>query len=60
MSEPKSTNISRVQLQVRRYQREKARGQRGVTVWSTGLSASGRSTVAMLVDERLTERGTHC
>ena len=60
MSEPKSTNISRVQLQVTRYQREKALGQRGVTVWFTGLSASGKSTVAMLVDQMLTERGQHC
>ena len=60
MSEPKSTNISRVQLQVTRYQRERALGQRGVTVWFTGLSASGKSTVAMLVDQMLTERGKHC
>jgi adenylylsulfate kinase len=60
MSQPKSTNISSVQLQVTRYQREKALGQRGVTVWFTGLSASGKSTVAMLVDQMLTDRGKHC
>jgi adenylylsulfate kinase len=60
MSQPKSTNISHVQLQVTRYQREKALGQRGVTVWFTGLSASGKSTVATLVDQMLTERGKHC
>jgi adenylylsulfate kinase len=45
---------------VTRYQREKALGQRGVTVWFTGLSASGKSTVAMLVDQMLTDRGKHC
>ncbi len=60
MSQPKSTNISHVQLQVTRYQREVALGQRGVTVWFTGLSASGKSTVATLVDQMLTERGKHC
>jgi adenylylsulfate kinase len=60
MSQPKSTNISSVQLQVTRYQREKALGQRGVTVWFTGLSASGKSTVAMLADQMLTDRGKHC
>ena len=60
MSEPKSTNISRVQLQVTRAQRETELGQRGVTVWFTGLSASGKSTIAMRVDQILTERGKHC
>jgi len=60
MSQPKSTNISSVELQVTRYQREKVLGQRGVTVWFTGLSASGKSTVAMLADQMLTDRGKHC
>jgi adenylylsulfate kinase len=60
MSEPKSENISRVRLEVSREQRETALGQRGVTVWFTGLSASGKSTVAMHVDRLLTDRGKHC
>jgi adenylylsulfate kinase len=60
MSEPKSTNISHVQLQVTRAKREVALGQRGVTVWFTGLSASGKSTVATRVDEILTDQGKHC
>jgi len=60
MSQPKSANISRVQFQVTRHQRERALGQRGVTVWFTGLSASGKSTVAILVDRLLTDRGKHC
>jgi len=60
MSEPKSQNISKVQLQVTRAQREAALGQRGVTVWFTGLSASGKSTVATSVDLLLTGRGKHC
>jgi adenylylsulfate kinase len=60
MSQPKSANISKVQLQVTRHRREQALGQRGVTVWFTGLSASGKSTVALLVDQILTDRGKHC
>ncbi len=60
MSQPKSDNISRVQFQVTRHQREQALAQRGVTVWFTGLSASGKSTVAILVDRLLTDRGKHC
>jgi adenylylsulfate kinase len=60
MSEPKSQNISKVQLQVTRAQREAALGQRGVTVWFTGLSASGKSTIAISVDQILTGRGKHC
>lgn len=45
---------------VPRSKREANLGQRGVTVWFTGLSASGKSTVAILVDQILTERGHHC
>jgi adenylylsulfate kinase len=57
--QPKSTNITRHQLTVTREQREARMGQRGVTVWFTGLSASGKSTVANLVDVRLAEIGVH-
>ena len=60
MSQPKSQNISKVQLLVTRAQREAALGQRGVTIWFTGLSASGKSTVATTVDQLLTGRGKHC
>ncbi len=60
MPEPKSTNIARTVPHVSRATREAHLGQRGVTVWFTGLSASGKSTVALLVDQALTERGHHC
>jgi len=60
MSKPKSQNISKVQLLVTRAEREAALGQRGVTIWFTGLSASGKSTVATSVDQILTSRGKHC
>ncbi len=35
-------------------------GQKGVTLWFTGLSGSGKSTVAIEVDRLLTERGVAC
>ena len=35
-------------------------GQKGVTLWFTGLSGSGKSTVAVEVDRILTERGVAC
>lgn len=34
-------------------------GQRGATVWFTGLSGSGKSTVAVAVEKLLIERGRH-
>jgi adenylylsulfate kinase len=60
MNEPKSKNITDTRPKVKRSDREKVLMQRGVTVWFTGLSASGKSTVALLVDQILTERGRHC
>ncbi len=40
-------------------QRRAAMGQRGATVWFTGLSGSGKSTVAVEVERQLIERGRH-
>jgi len=40
-----------------REDRERALGQRGCVVWFTGLSGSGKSTVAREVERRLTARG---
>ena len=59
MSQPKSANITQQEARVTRTQRESRLGQRGATVWFTGLSASGKSTVARLVDQALHERGKH-
>lgn len=42
---------------VRRYHREKANGHRGVVVWFTGLPASGKSTIAHAVEEKLFKKG---
>jgi adenylylsulfate kinase len=42
-----------------RADRERISGQRGVTLWFTGLSGSGKSTVARRVERMLMERSAH-
>ncbi len=43
-----------------RADKEHLLGQRGVMVWFTGLSGSGKSTVAMGVERELHQRGILC
>ncbi|MFN2428091.1 MAG: adenylyl-sulfate kinase [Candidatus Binatia bacterium] len=57
MSAPKSQNIVWHQSTVSRAEREQISGHRGATVWLTGLSGSGKSTVANLAEKALWERG---
>src|SRR5437762_7780774 len=42
---------------VARGDRQRLLGQKGVIVWLTGLSASGKSTIACLLEELLLQRG---
>lgn len=44
---------------VSRQEREQLNGHAGCVVWFTGLSGSGKSTVANLVDRRLHDSGIH-
>jgi adenylylsulfate kinase len=57
MAEQKATNIVWHQGAVTRDDREKLNGHRGATVWLTGLSGSGKSTIAVDLEKRLLERG---
>ncbi|HTQ21482.1 adenylyl-sulfate kinase [Mycobacterium sp.] len=52
-------NITWHDCKVSRSEREELNGHRGCVIWFTGLSASGKSTVANLVDQKLYERGIH-
>jgi adenylylsulfate kinase len=45
---------------VQRADRSRVLKHRGLTVWMTGLPASGKSTVGMLLEKRLLERGMLC
>ena len=53
----KSTNILWHHGHVLREVREQKLGQRGCVVWFTGLSGSGKSTVASETERLLTEAG---
>jgi len=57
VSESKSTNITWHSGHVTRAEREKNLGQRGATIWLTGLSGSGKSTVAMAAEQVLIGQG---
>jgi adenylylsulfate kinase len=57
LTDVRSTNITWHEGNVGREDREKLLAQRGVTVWLTGLSGSGKSTVAVAAEHALLERG---
>jgi len=52
----KATNITWHEGHVNRNVREKLLGQKGCTIWFTGLSASGKSTLAFTLEHALTQR----
>ena len=54
---PASAHLTRQPGQVSRQERERALGQPGLTVWFTGLSASGKSTLASALERTLVNRG---
>ena len=57
MAEQRATNITWHPHQVTREDRERVLDQKGVTVWLTGLSGSGKSTIAVAAEEALVSRG---
>lgn len=59
MSKQVATNITWHEGTVTRAEREKSLGQKGCTMWMTGLSASGKSTIAVALEQVLVQRGKH-
>jgi adenylylsulfate kinase len=57
MDNPKSQNITWHHAIITKEDREQLLGQKGVTLWFTGLSQSGKSTLTTEVEKRLHERG---
>ncbi|MGB6228702.1 MAG: sulfate adenylyltransferase subunit CysN [Litorimonas sp.] len=55
----RARNIVRQDLTVERNDRAEQKGQKPAILWFTGLSGSGKSTIANLVDKALFERGRH-
>ncbi|HVJ86617.1 MAG TPA: adenylyl-sulfate kinase [Caulifigura sp.] len=59
MAEQLATNVTWHDHSVARADREKIKGQKGVVIWFTGLSACGKSTIANTVDHMLNAKGLH-
>jgi len=59
MAEQKATNITWHEGAVSHEERERLLDQKGVTVWMTGLSASGKSTIACILEQMLLHRRKH-
>ena len=55
----KSAHVTWHDGSVSRAEREKLLGQKGVTVWMTGLSASGKSTIACILERMLLNKKKH-
>jgi len=57
LDQSKPKNVFWHEGKVKKEDRERLLGQKGVIVWFTGLSASGKSTIACEVERRLFEKG---
>ncbi len=59
MTQQKATNITWHEGEVTRNERRRNLGQKGATVWMTGLSGSGKSTIAVALEQVLMQQGKH-
>jgi len=57
---PVSQNIVKSSSLVTAEERQVLMGQKSATIWLTGLSASGKSTIALQLEKQLVERGNPC
>jgi len=55
----KATNVTWHEGSVSRQEREKLLNQKGIIVWMTGLSASGKSTIAVILEQMLLHKKKH-
>ena len=60
MTEQKATNVHWHEGDITTLDRNKLLGQKGATLWFTGLSGSGKSTVAVALEGALFEMGHLC
>ena len=59
MAKQIASNITWHEGSVDRRQRHDNLGQQGATVWMTGLSGSGKSTIAVALEQVLMQQGNH-
>ena len=57
MSEQKATNVHWHDGEINRPERAQLLGHGGATLWFTGLSGSGKSTIAVALEQALYQRG---
>ena len=57
MTEQKATNVHWHQGDITGEDRNNLLGQKGATLWFTGLSGSGKSTIAVALEKALFQRG---
>src|SRR5262249_37804677 len=57
MTEIRATNITWHEGHVTRDERQQLLKQKGATLWFTGLSGSGKSTIAFTLEHALVQRG---
>jgi bifunctional enzyme CysN/CysC len=55
----RALNVHRQHLDVSRETHATLKGQRPAVLWFTGLSGSGKSTIANIVEQKLAARGRH-
>ena len=60
MTEQKATNVYWHDGEISQADRNKLLDQKGATLWFTGLSGSGKSTVAVALEQELFKRGKLC
>ncbi|MYH69985.1 MAG: adenylyl-sulfate kinase, partial [Gammaproteobacteria bacterium] len=57
MTKQKATNVHWHEGDIARADRNRFLGQKGATLWFTGLSGSGKSTIAVALEAALYELG---
>ena len=60
MTEQKATNVHWHDGEISQADRNNLLDQKGATLWFTGLSGSGKSTVAVALEQELFKRGKLC
>jgi adenylylsulfate kinase len=60
MAEQKATNLHFDESKVTREERWKTMDAHGITLWFTGLSGSGKSTIALALEHTLVNAGVPC
>jgi adenylylsulfate kinase len=60
MTQQKATNVHWHEGDIERSDRAKLNGHKGATLWFTGLSGSGKSTIAVALEGVLHDAGVRC